>query len=590
LLTHALRSRCFCVPTSTMADVKEGNEGVKDIKGRVFKMPVNAEHKATECGPKNACMCREPHMHTFWAATIGFFCTFFSCFAPGALGIYYKRPPSEGGLGLDKQTLSDAGAFAVTGTILMRVLAGSMCDLFGARKTFVLLLGIGVPGMILFACSQNGWMFTVGRIIIGLSLATFVTCQVWCSQFFAKNIVGTVNATAGGWGNLGGGVTLLLMPYIMEIFLAITGSDIGMAWRLAMIVPMVMHLGSMFFIMIARDLPDGSYKELEAIGAKQKSKGAGNVAILGFSNTNALIMLITYGLCFGVELCMNNKLVPYFTRYYGMPPTTAGPLGACFALMNLFARSWGGLLSDFANKKAGIRGRIWAMWIIQTIEGVFCIAMGLVTVNMDGPDEPGFNLITTQGVYSHGGVTYTINGSVGQLTRCASDLVRSPAVAEVNGQATAMPIAEDTLIMIKDPHSTCVHNGGTLALTMLMMVFFSICVQMAEGLHYGIVPYISRPALGIVSGMVGAGGNAGALISSKFIVGAKNLDDGFVKLGYVIIFGSLVQHLIFFPGEGGMLLPKSFPYNPQLVKEKEGQKGSDELDFTKAVGSSVTPA
>merc|ERR1719310_717615 len=104
---------------------------------------------------------------------------------------------------------------------------------------------------------------------------------------------------------------------------------------------------------------------------------------------------------------------------------------------------------------------------------------------------------------------------------------------------------------------------------MLMMVFFSICVQMAEGLHYGIVPYISRPALGIVSGMVGAGGNAGALISSKFIVGAKNLDDGFVKLGYVIIFGSLVPH---------------------LVKEKEGQKGSDELDFTKAVGSSVTPA
>merc|ERR1719502_1305117 len=116
-------------------------------------------------------MCREPHMHEFWAATIGFFCTFFSCFAPGALGVYYKRAPPDG-LGLDKKTLSDAGAFAVTCTIVMRVLAGPMCDYFGARKTFAILL------------------------IIGLSLATFVTCQVWCSQFFAKNIVGTVNATA----------------------------------------------------------------------------------------------------------------------------------------------------------------------------------------------------------------------------------------------------------------------------------------------------------------------------------------------------------------------------------------------------------
>merc|ERR1719163_1088579 len=140
-----------------------------------------------------------------------------------------------------------------------------------------------------------------------------------------------------------------------------------------------MHLISFGLLMAGRDLPDGSYKELEAIGAKQKSKGGfafKQLMVLGFTNTNALIMLLTYGMCFGVELCMNNKLVPYFTRYYGMKPTTAGPLGACFSLMNLFARSWGGILSDWANKKCGIRGRIASMWIVQTIEGVFCILMG----------------------------------------------------------------------------------------------------------------------------------------------------------------------------------------------------------------------
>ena len=107
----------------------------------------------------------------------------------------------------------------------------------------------------------------IGRIVIGLSLATFVTCQVWCSQFFAKSIVGTVNATAGGWGNLGGGITLLTMPYIMEFFLSITKSDINASWRLCMCVPIVMHLASAFFIWGGRDLPDGSYKQLEATGA-----------------------------------------------------------------------------------------------------------------------------------------------------------------------------------------------------------------------------------------------------------------------------------------------------------------------------------
>merc|ERR1712023_269844 len=160
--------------------------------------------------------------------------------------------------------------------------------------------------------------------------------------------------------------------------------------------------------------------------------------------------------------------------------------------------------------------------------------------------------------------------------------VRSPATALVNGVVTNMPMSANTLIMIKDPAANCVHNGGTLGTTMLVMIMFSICVQMAEGLHFGIVPYISRPALGVVSGMVGAGGNTGALISSKYIIGPDFLDLGFIHLGLVIIIGSASMLLIFFPGEGGVILPKTFPYNPQLVKETSGQKGSDELDFSKA--------
>ena len=115
---------------------------------------------------------------------------------------------------------------------------------------------------------------------------------------------------------------------------------------------------------------------------------------------------------------------------------------------------------------------------------------------------------------------------------------------------------------------------------MTLLFLFSVCVQAAEGLSFGIVPYISRPALGVVSGMVGAGGNTGALISSKYIVGAKNLDQGFINLGIVILLGNLLMFGIFFPGEGGILLPKGLGFNPQLIKESAGQKGADQLDFS----------
>merc|ERR1719488_196798 len=143
--------------------------------------------------------------------------------------------------------------------------------------------------------------------------------------------------------------------------------------------------------------------------------------------------------------------------------------------------------------------------------------------------------------------------------------------------------------MIGDPSDKCVRNAGTLGTTMIVMILFSVCVQMAEGLHFGIVPYISRPALGVVSGMVGAGGNAGALISGQFIVSPDNpLDDGFIKLGAIIMGVSMIMHFIYFPDQGGILLPKGLGFDPQLVKPAAGQKGADELNFDAAKKSTPT--
>eukprot|EP00339_Tiarina_fusa_P028633 CAMPEP_0117043052 /NCGR_PEP_ID=MMETSP0472-20121206/29955_1 /TAXON_ID=693140 ORGANISM="Tiarina fusus, Strain LIS" /NCGR_SAMPLE_ID=MMETSP0472 /ASSEMBLY_ACC=CAM_ASM_000603 /LENGTH=126 /DNA_ID=CAMNT_0004754481 /DNA_START=38 /DNA_END=414 /DNA_ORIENTATION=- len=53
-------------------------------------------------------------------------------------------------------------------------------------------------------------------------------------------------------------------------------------------------------------------------------------------------------------------------------------------------------------------------------------------------------------------------------------------------------------------------NSGTLSGSIVVMVFFSLLVQAAEGSSYGIVPYVDPPATGSIAGIVGAGGNSGA--------------------------------------------------------------------------------
>ena len=72
--------------------------------------------------------------------------------------------------------------------------------------------------------------------------ATFVTNQFWCSLMFSPNVVGTANATAAGWGNLGGGVTQMFMISALFNPNVSSGMPANTAWRIAMIVPAVLFL------------------------------------------------------------------------------------------------------------------------------------------------------------------------------------------------------------------------------------------------------------------------------------------------------------------------------------------------------------
>merc|ERR1712147_399075 len=164
---------------------------------------------------------------------------------------------------------------------------------------------------------------------------------------------------AAGWGNLGGGVTQFVMPLVYAGMLKATEERAFTAWRWAYIVPGLAHLlGGMAVMFLGQDLPDGNYKLMHTSGALEK-KSAFQVNMIGMKNYRMWCMVATYGFCFGVDLAI------------------AGVLASCYGLMNIFARSIGGLASDWASKRFGMRGRLWCLWLWQTIEGVMCIFMAL---------------------------------------------------------------------------------------------------------------------------------------------------------------------------------------------------------------------
>ena len=260
--------------------------------------------------------------------------------------------------------IANAGVAAVASTIFVRIALGTLLERFGPVNVQSGLLTFGAFWVAMAAAISAPWNYTLIRFFIGCAGATFVTNQFWCSLMFSPNVVGTANATAAGWGNLGGGVTQIFMISVLFNPMVNSGMAADMAWRVSMIVPAVL-----FLILCCHH---------EAL-------------VLGHSQCQALRCgcdwqdpeAILVGLCGGPErcsracddfsvLCMFRDRAGY-EQPAGNPlqdllpnglQADASSLAGAFGLMNLFARSLGGITSDILFKYFGFRGRIWAQFLI----------------------------------------------------------------------------------------------------------------------------------------------------------------------------------------------------------------------------------
>ena len=214
-----------------------------------------------------------PPMRAFHMAWIAFFVCFFAWFGIAPLMLIVRKE-----MEFTREQVGWCVIGSVAVTVLARIAVGWFCDRFGPRITYSWLLILGSLPVMGIALAHDFVTFLVFRVLIGAIGASFVVTQYHTSLMFAPNCVGTANATAAGWGNLGGGVTQLLMPLVFAFCMITLGFTESMSWRLSMVAAgIVCALVGVAYFFLTQDTPQGNLDELrDADLLTEKSSGSGS--------------------------------------------------------------------------------------------------------------------------------------------------------------------------------------------------------------------------------------------------------------------------------------------------------------------------
>ncbi|WP_372887377.1 MFS transporter [Shimia sp.] len=393
-----------------------------------------------------------------------FFSCFFAWFGIAPLMIIVRDE-----LQLTKSQVGWSIIASVAVTVFARFFIGWLCDRIGPRLSYTYLLIFGAFPVAGIGLADSFELFLFFRLMIGVIGASFVITQYHTSVMFAPNVVGTANATSAGWGNLGGGVTQFAMPMVFSMFVVGFGFSEAVGWRLSMVfVGAVIFVVGIAYFFLTQDAPDGNYKELREKNMMPEKKSVTADYFRAMSDYRVWILFLIYGACFGIELTVNNVAALYFYDYFDLSMVAAGAVAASFGLMNIFARTLGGIFGDNFGALWGLKGRSFWLFVVLLGEGIALMVFSQMQV---------------------------------------------------------------------------------LFLALPMLIIFSLFTQMAEGATYSVVPFINKKALGAVAGVVGAGGNAGAVAAGFLFKGAMEWNDVFMVIGITVACASVLAFFIRFSSE-----------------------------------------
>ncbi|KAG6109680.1 hypothetical protein E4U14_003132 [Claviceps sp. LM454 group G7] len=454
----------------------------------------------------------DQHGRVFFFSWMGFMLGFWA---------WYTFPPLltatiKNDLHLTSTQIANSNIVSMCATLLLRFIAGPLCDRFGSRKVYASLLIIGCLPIGLAPLVTNATGLYVSRFFIGILGATFVPCQVWCTAFFDKNVVGTANALSGGWGNAGGGITYFIMPAVFDSLTMTQGMSPSKAWRVTFVVPLVCLLAcSLGMYFLCPDSPLGPWEERWQRVRENLDKARSGSSSTSAEDTPTFV---------GEPPSQDEEKASISSKYASRFCNESIPDAASLAEAISVAQAETVVKPSFRDS--------WP--VIFSLQTLFHVA----TYSCSFGGELAVNSILSAYYVANfprlsqteAGNYAAVFGFLNVVTRPLGGVIADFLYNNFNRNlwmkklwiVTCGVLSGAMLITIGlvDPSEG---NGRDLGTLIGLVVLAAVFIEAGNGANFALVPHVHPSANGILSGITGAGGNVGGVV---FAVIFRFMDHG----------------------------------------------------------------
>jgi MFS transporter, NNP family, nitrate/nitrite transporter len=422
-------------------------------------------------------------LHMSWLA---FFISFVVWFNHASLMVLIQQD-----LGISEAQVDILLLLNVALTIPARVITGMLVDRFGAKISYSLLLAVCSIPCFTFAMADNFAELAWSRFLLGFIGAGFVVGVRIIGDWFPASQVGTAEGIYAGWGNFGSAIAAIFLPGIAFSF----GAEYG--WRYAVALTGVIALVySVIYYFSVENLPP------ELAGLKSHRPMAMEVTSIRDLFLYMLSLVPLYATISLLSWKLSTPATPVLSAEWN--------IAINLVVWLLFLLHTFKLVNNNADRLsqpiASIHHYQYRQVFILAMAYLITFGSKLAVLSM----LPMFFFKTfneTQGISM-------LDAGFLASSFVVTNVIARPAggwLSDKIGRKLSMTLFVTGLaggyflMAMISPH-------WSITLAVIVTLICSIFMQAAEGAIFAFVPLVKRAITGEVAGIVGAYGNAGAII------------------------------------------------------------------------------